>query len=407
MNAKLSVAFFATILAAVGLSSPESKPDPAAAARLNNLGCAYMNQQLFEKGLSLFQQAAEADPHLAIAQLNQGIALLNLQKVDAARPVLEAARDRDPKSAGAWYNLGLLAKNSGDAQVAIDDFKRVTQIDPNDADSWYMLGSAYVQTRQFAPAIEAFQRALQINPLHASAEFGLSRASQQSGDVEHARDYLKKFQYITQNKIGAPMSLAYGEQGQYSRAVESPQAQLKPPPQIKVQFVDVTKEAGIVFNPTPTGPNPFKGFPDYLGSGACFLDYDNDGNIDLFVADDGARGGMSLYHNLGAGKFENASNNLWSGNVIIDPKYGWPRGTGCAAGDYDNDGFADIAVTSGMSVRLFHNERNGKFKPTAFGTGVVAGIGSGSGGGVSRDGETQAQAPRIEITRGTSHTPAF
>jgi len=102
-----------------------------------------------------------------------------------------------------------------------------------------------VQAKQFPQAIEAFQHALQINPLHASAEFGLSRAYQQSADIEHAREHLKKFQYITQNKIGAPMSLAYGEQGQYSRAVESPSAVLKAPAQIKVQFVDVTKEAGL------------------------------------------------------------------------------------------------------------------------------------------------------------------
>ena len=82
-------------------------------------------------------------------------------------------------------------------------------------------------------------------------EFGLSRAYQQSGDTDHAREHLKKFQYITQNKIGAPMSLAYGEQGQYSRAVESPSAVLKAPAQIKVRFVDVTKEAGIVSTPKP------------------------------------------------------------------------------------------------------------------------------------------------------------
>ena len=98
----------------------------------------------------------------------------------------------------------------------------MTEIDANDADTWYFLGTAYVQAKQFPQAIDAFQHALQLNPLHASAEFGLSRAYQQSGDVEHAREHLKKFQYITQNKLGAPMSLAYGEQGQYSRAVESP-----------------------------------------------------------------------------------------------------------------------------------------------------------------------------------------
>ena len=44
------------------------------------------------------------------------------------------------------------------------------------------------------------------------------------------------------------MSLAYGEQGQYSRAVESPSAVLKAPAQIKVQFVDVTREAGLSTN---------------------------------------------------------------------------------------------------------------------------------------------------------------
>ena len=134
---------------------------------------------------------------------------------------------------------------SGDAQASIEDFKHVTEIDPDDADTWYFLGTAYVQAKQFPQAIDAFEHALKINPLHASAEFGLSRAFQQSSDVNNAREHLKKFQYITQNKIGAPMSLAYGEQGKYSRAVESPQAVLKAPPQIKVRFVDVTKEAGI------------------------------------------------------------------------------------------------------------------------------------------------------------------
>src|SRR5947207_8071734 len=165
----------------------------------------------------------------------------------------------------------------GDAPASIENFKHVTEIDPDDPDTWYFLGTAYVQAKQFPQAIDAFEHALKINPLHASAEFGLSRAYQQSSDTDHAREHLKRFQYITQNKIGAPMSLAYGEQGQYSRAVESPQQQLKPLAQIKVQFVDVTKEAGIGSKPSNAGPN--RGF----GPGACFLDYDNDGKIDIFV----------------------------------------------------------------------------------------------------------------------------
>src|ERR1700752_12508 len=287
MNLKISAALFAAVLAAFGLLKPASQPDPIEAARHNNLGCAYMNQQLFEKGLKEFQQALAADPQFAISRLNEGVTDLNLQKVDEAKVSLEAALKQDPKNPNAWYSLGLLAKNTGDAQAAIEGFKHVIEIDPNDADTWYFVGTAYVQAKQFPQAIDAFEHALKINPLHASAEFGLSRAYQQSADTDHAREHLKKFQYITQNKYGSPMSLAYGEQGQYSRAVESPQAQLKPLAQIKVQFVDVTKQAGIVTQALGHAPTPERMVA--LSPAACFLDYDNDGRIDLFVPENGAQ----------------------------------------------------------------------------------------------------------------------
>src|SRR6202045_2296532 len=150
MNLKISAVLSVALLAALGLLAPESKPNPVEAARMNNLGAAYMNQQLFEKGLKAFQQAAELDPKLTIARLNQGIAFLNLQKVDDAEAALEAALKQDPNNPNAWYNLGLLAKNTGDAQAAIDAFKRVTEIDPNDPDTWYFLGTAYVQAKQFS-----------------------------------------------------------------------------------------------------------------------------------------------------------------------------------------------------------------------------------------------------------------
>ncbi len=352
MTPRTSAALAGILLATLGLfaTQPQTHPktNPAEAARLNNLGAAYMNQQLFEKALKHFQQAAELDPKLPIARLNEGIALLNLQKIEEAKAALENALKQDPKNPHAWYNLGLLAKNTGDAQAAIDAFKHVIEIDANDADTWYFLGASYVQARQFPQAIEAFQHALQLNPLHASAEFGLSRAYQQSTDIGHAREHLKKFQYITQKKLGAPISLAYGEQGQYSRAVESPSAGLKVPAQINVRFVDVTKEAGLPVS-AATGDVEF-----FHGPGACFLDYDNDGLIDLLLTDYGAQGGISLYHNLGQGKFEDVT--VKAG---LDPK---SRAIACAAGDYDNDGYTDLVLSFIGRVALLHNERNGTFK---------------------------------------------
>ena len=45
------------------------------AVRLNNLGTAYVNQQVFEKAAGYFHQAVQADPNLVFARLNEGIAL--------------------------------------------------------------------------------------------------------------------------------------------------------------------------------------------------------------------------------------------------------------------------------------------------------------------------------------------
>ncbi len=341
-------------------ASREKKPDSAEAARLNNLGCAYMNQQFFEKGLKYFQDAAAADPNLRVASLNQGIALLNLAKIDAAKAILLEAVKTDPKDTHAWYAVGMLDKNSADPQAAVEDFKHVIAIDDGDADTWYFLGTVYSQLKRFPQAIDAFEHALKLNPLHASAQFGLSRALQQSGDTPHAREHLARFQYITQNHLGAAMSLAYGEQGKYSLAEESQAAAVKVPPQIPVKFVDLTKEAGLI-----TKAVPFANIHDapYYGPGACFLDYDGGGKIDVFLPDNGAQGGISLFHNVGNGKFEEVTKQAG-----FDPNV---RALSCTSGDYDNDGFSDLGIGSRLSIHgdvvnagvaLFHNEKNGTFK---------------------------------------------
>src|SRR5436853_2860477 len=269
---------FALIFAGVLLLSAPQNSSPSdksmEAARLNNLGAAYMNQQLFEKGLKNFQDAAALDPKLEIAKLNQGIAQLNLTRIDPARQLLEEAVKRRPEDPHAWFNLGLLYKNSDNPQGAVDAFRRVTEIDSNDADTWYFLGAAYAQQKQFPQAIDAFQHALKLNPLHASAEFGISRAYQQSGDAAEARANLQKFQHITQAKLGSPIGLAYGDQGKYSLVEESPAVTQRVLPQIPVKFVDVIERAGIVYK---AGQSLGDESASYFGPGACFLHYDGDG----------------------------------------------------------------------------------------------------------------------------------
>jgi tetratricopeptide (TPR) repeat protein len=357
--------FLVTVVSAFLIAAtplPTAPADPAAeAARLNNLGVAYMNQQLFEKGLKSFEGAAKVDPKFAQARLNQGIALLNLQRVDPARELLLESAQSDPKDPHTWYNLGLLYKNNGESEKSAEAFRKVTEIDPNDADTWYFLGAVLSQSRQFPEAIKAFENALKLNPLHASAEFGLARAYQQSGDPAQGKQHLTRFQYVTQNKLGAPISLAYGEQGQYSRAEESPAAAEKVPDAIPVRFVDVSSKSGIVGKAPPPRADQ-SAVADLIGPGACFLDYDGDGKPDLFLPDNGPAGGMALYHNLGAGKFDDVTKKAG-----LDPGL---HGISCTAGDYDNDGATDLVVSLGGQILLLHNEKDGKFKDVADTAGI-------------------------------------
>src|SRR6266403_2007847 len=347
--ALVSTCLFALLVALLAATAPSTNPREA--ARLNNIGVAYMNQQLFEKALKAFEEAAAKDPALEVATVNRGVALLNLQRIDEAKALLEKALKNNPKDAHAWYSLGLYYKNSADASAAVAAFRHVTEIDPNDADTWYFLGSTYAQLKQFPEAIAAFASALKLDPLHASAQFGLARAYQQSGQADPAHEAMKKFQYITQNKLGAPISLAYGEQGKYSRAEESAVAVEKVEAAIPVRFVDVTSEAGIASTP---GAQIGGSAASSLAPGACFLDYDGDGKIDLFLPDNGTQGGMSLYHNLGNGKFENVTKTAGLDRFA--------EGFSCTAGDYDNDGFTDLAVVLRDRILLLHNEKDGTFK---------------------------------------------
>src|SRR5271169_200986 len=268
-----------------GGASAETPQVRAEAAKLNNLGVAMMNQQLMEKAVANFDAAYKLDPSLAVASLNKGIALLNQQKLPEAEASLLQAAAQDPKNPRVWYNLGLVHRGEGKTAEAISDFQRVLKIDPGDPDAYYFLGTFYSQQQDYPKAIEAFQQALKINPLHASAEFGLARALQRSGNTDEAREHLKRFEYLTHNKISAPITLTYGEQGRYSVAQDVITNEPSVGPMIPVTFV--LQMLG----------------PGKVGSGGiCMIDVDGDGNFDIVSLAEG-NSAVKVFRSLGEGKF--------------------------------------------------------------------------------------------------------
>ena len=137
-----------------------------------------------------------------------------------------------------------------------------------------------------------------------------------------------------------------------------------------IQFVDVTQEAGIRWKHTD-GRSGQKYFMETLGSGAAFFDYDADGDPDLYLINGAPLPGYvaqevptnCLYRNNGDGTFTDVTEKSGVG----DTGYGH----GCAVGDYNNDGQLDLYVTNYGTNRLYRNNGDGTFTDVADIAGVT------------------------------------
>jgi hypothetical protein len=120
------------------------------------------------------------------------------------------------------------------------------------------------------------------------------------------------------------------------------------------------------------GKSPMKYLPETSGAGCAFLDFDNDGWMDIYFVNSGRSDFYkpdkpirnALYRNNRDGTFTD-----------VTEKAGVPGGgygMGVAAGDYDNDGNADIYVTQYGRNILYHNNGDGTFTDVTEKAGVAA-----------------------------------
>jgi hypothetical protein len=162
-----------------------------------------------------------------------------------------------------------------------------------------------------------------------------------------------------------------------------------------VQFTDATSATGITFTHANSA-TPSKHLVETMGGGVALLDYDNDGRLDVFftngakIAETMPRDGRPdksdpaywnrLYHQRSDGTFEDVSEKAG-----VSGRTQNQYGMGAAVGDYDNDGFADLYVTSYGTNTLYRNNGNGTFADVTARAGVAAGGWSTSAGFVDYD----------------------
>jgi hypothetical protein len=135
-----------------------------------------------------------------------------------------------------------------------------------------------------------------------------------------------------------------------------------------IQFVDVTKTAGIAFEHVSSPEKRY--IVESMSGGVALLDYDNDGLLDIYFVNSltvdllktNGKTKSVLYRNNGDGTFTDVTSKAGVGDI------GW--GMGVAVGDYNNDGFEDLYVTCVGPNHLFKNNGNGTFSDVTQAAGV-------------------------------------
>ena len=337
------------------LAQPQTPAGPALASRedayrANNIGVALLEQFKHKEAAEAFRNALKIDPKLNLARINLSIALFNVPDLPAAQREAQAAAALVPQAPQPYYILGLIAKLQSRGDEALIAFQRVLKIDPNDVGTNINVGQIYSQQRKYPEAIAAFRLALAAEPYNATALYSLGQALMRANQREEGLSVTERFKQLRERGSATTLGNNYLEQGRYAEAVASTGAE----PELvdkripDVVFKDVTSAA------LPSGGEwPFTDPLLEQSSGAVVLfDYDNDGDLDLLEVSSNSQ---RLYRN-DSGIFTDVT--AQSGDLASKAS---GVGTGAVAGDFDNDGKADLFVLRYRTSALYHNDGNGHF----------------------------------------------
>lgn len=153
----------------------------------------------------------------------------------------------------------------------------------------------------------------------------------------------------------------------------------EPPGGAPVAFTEVTADAGLGAFRHVNGAAGQKWFPETMGAGGGFVDYNGDGWLDVVLVSGGTWEGeqppaLRLYRNEGVSESRSGSEGA-PGFTDVTAEAGLTGthayGMGVVAADYDNDGDQDLYLTALRENKLFRNEGDGTFTEVSLQAGVA------------------------------------
>ncbi|MEC9476988.1 MAG: ASPIC/UnbV domain-containing protein [Planctomycetota bacterium] len=270
--------------------------------------------------------------NLAVAQLNQAE-----KGVDRALQTLRVSRDlwnsaaiprshwREPDESRVAYTLGIIHRFLGQESEALEEFRIALEKAPRDADCHYQVAIGLMRAGKNEEALPHFEMAVQLDPTIRGAWNNLQLAWRRAGQIDDANRALATFQELESSGRGRAHSNKYTEQGKLAEAIRD----WSPP--ISTPFIfDSSGIPGLeqITGPREGGAAPF-----------CLVDADLDCIPDLWIAGD-----------------EPGSWDLTDKPKKIADLPALKHAICFAVGDVDEDGIADIAISSGKEVRILRGE---------------------------------------------------
>jgi enediyne biosynthesis protein E4 len=172
------------------------------------------------------------------------------------------------------------------------------------------------------------------------------------------------------NPFGISRRELLEQMGYLSLALATPTSAFSPENRSRVTFVDVAAQAGITFR-HDNASSTEKYLIETMGSGCGWIDYDQNGLLDLYLVNGATTRAYTpqqplrsaLYRNNGDGTFTAVTAKAGVGAEGL-------FGMGVAVGDYDNDGFPDLFVLGYGRCLLYHNNGDGTFTDVTARAGV-------------------------------------